>query len=91
MFDLWHAEHSVLREKVIEHIFLAELSRSLLLDLAMPFSDAGFGKVEYGHATFSFEHRAEHRTAAILSSRRLTLDDWNVVVLGTREPPDDHD
>lgn len=27
----------MLREKVIEHIFLAELSRSLLLDLRMPF------------------------------------------------------
>ena len=37
MFDLWAPEHSVLREKVVEHIFLAELSRSLLLDLAMPF------------------------------------------------------
>lgn len=37
MFDLWAPEHSVLREKVIEHAFLAELSRSLLLDLAMPF------------------------------------------------------
>jgi len=37
MFNLWAPEHSVLREKVIEHTFLAELSRSLLLDLAMPF------------------------------------------------------
>ncbi len=37
MFDLWAPEHSVLREKVVEHIFLAELARSLLLDLAMPF------------------------------------------------------
>lgn len=37
MFDLWGPEQSVLREKVVEHIFLAELSRSLLLDLAMPF------------------------------------------------------
>lgn len=37
MFDLWAPEHSVLREKVIERAFLAELSRSLLLDLAMPF------------------------------------------------------
>lgn len=37
MFDLWAPEHSVLREKVIEHIFLAELSRTLLLDLATPF------------------------------------------------------
>lgn len=37
MFDVWAPEHSVLREKVIEHIFLAELSRSLLLDLGLPF------------------------------------------------------
>ena len=37
MFDLWSPEHSVLREKVVEHIFLAELSRSLLLDLKQPF------------------------------------------------------
>ncbi len=37
MFDLWSPEHSVLREKVIEHTFLAELSRSLLLDLGLPF------------------------------------------------------
>lgn len=37
MFDLWSPEHSVLREKVVEHIFLAELSRSLLLDLGVPF------------------------------------------------------
>ncbi|KQM12980.1 hypothetical protein [Novosphingobium sp. Leaf2] len=37
MFHLWAPEHSVLREKVIEHAFLAELSRSLLLELAMPF------------------------------------------------------
>lgn len=37
MFDLWAPEHSVLREKVVEHIFLAELSRTLLLDLGMPF------------------------------------------------------
>ncbi|MBJ7437601.1 MAG: hypothetical protein JHD35_01065 [Sphingopyxis sp.] len=37
MFDLWAPEHSVLREKVIEHIFLAELSRHLLLDLGQPF------------------------------------------------------
>jgi len=37
MFDLWAPEHSVLREKVIEHTFLAELSRSLLLDMKMPF------------------------------------------------------
>ncbi len=37
MFDLWAPEHSVLREKVIERAFLAELSRSLLFELAMPF------------------------------------------------------
>ena len=37
MFDLWSPEHSVLREKVIEHIFLAELSRAMLLDLKQPF------------------------------------------------------
>lgn len=37
MFDLWAPEHSVLREKVVEHIFLAELSRALLLDLRTPF------------------------------------------------------
>lgn len=37
MFDVWSPEHSVLREKVVEHVFLAELSRTLLLDLNMPF------------------------------------------------------
>lgn len=37
MFDLWAPEHSVLREKVVEHIFLADLSRTLLLDLKLPF------------------------------------------------------
>lgn len=37
MFDLWAPEHSVLREKVVEHIFIAELSKALLLDLAVPF------------------------------------------------------
>jgi len=37
MFDLWSSEHSVLREKVVEHIFLAELSKALLLDLKLPF------------------------------------------------------
>ncbi|MGN3973653.1 hypothetical protein [Tsuneonella sp. SYSU-LHT278] len=37
MFDVWSPEHSVLREKVVEHVFLAELSRTLLLDLKMPF------------------------------------------------------
>lgn len=37
VFDPWSPEHSVLREKVVEHVFLAELSRTLLLDLRMPF------------------------------------------------------
>lgn len=37
MFDLWSSEHSVLREKVVEHIFLAELSKALLLEMGMPF------------------------------------------------------
>jgi hypothetical protein len=37
MFDPWAPEFSVLREKVVEHMFLAELSRSLMLDLRMPF------------------------------------------------------
>lgn len=37
MFDLWASEHSVLREKVVEHIFLAELARHLLLDMKQPF------------------------------------------------------
>lgn len=37
MFDLWAPEHSVLREKVLEHAFLTELSKVLLLDLRMPF------------------------------------------------------
>lgn len=32
MLDLWGPENSVLREKVFEHIFLAELSKVLLLD-----------------------------------------------------------
>lgn len=36
MFNPWAPEHSVLREKVVEHVFLAELSRTLLLDLKMP-------------------------------------------------------
>lgn len=31
MFDPWSARNSVLREKVVEHLFLAELSRTLLL------------------------------------------------------------
>lgn len=37
MFEVWSPEHSVLREKVVEHVFLAELSRTLLLDLKMQF------------------------------------------------------
>ena len=37
MFELWSAGHSVLREKVLEHIFLAELSMALLLRMQMPF------------------------------------------------------
>lgn len=37
MFDLWAPEHSVLREKVLEHTFLAELSKALLLDMRTPF------------------------------------------------------
>jgi hypothetical protein len=36
MFNPWAPEHSVLREKVVEHVFLAELSRTLLLELRMP-------------------------------------------------------
>lgn len=41
MFAPWAAEHSVLREKVIEHAFLAETSRSHQLDLAMPSETLG--------------------------------------------------
>jgi len=37
MFDPWAPENSVLREKVIEHVFLAELSRALLLNTRIPF------------------------------------------------------
>lgn len=36
MFDLWASEHSTLREKVLEHAFLTELSRVLLLDYGVP-------------------------------------------------------
>lgn len=36
MFELWAAEHSVLREKVLEHAFLTELSKVLLLERRMP-------------------------------------------------------
>ncbi|GAA3715694.1 hypothetical protein GCM10022268_25360 [Sphingomonas cynarae] len=37
MFDLWAAEHSVLREKVLERVFLTELSRVLLIAFKTPF------------------------------------------------------
>jgi hypothetical protein len=37
MFDLWAPENSTLREKALEHIFLSELSKVLLLDLKVPF------------------------------------------------------
>lgn len=37
MFNPWSPQHSVLREKVVEHLFIAELSRTLMLDLKMPF------------------------------------------------------
>lgn len=37
MFNPWSPQHSVLREKVVEHLFIAELSSTLLLDLKMPF------------------------------------------------------
>ncbi len=37
MFNPWSPQHSVLREKVVEHLFIAEISRTLLLDLKMPF------------------------------------------------------
>ncbi|MBI5942285.1 MAG: hypothetical protein HY859_17895 [Caulobacterales bacterium] len=37
MFDPWAPANSVLREKVIEHVFLAELSRALLLKTRIPF------------------------------------------------------
>ena len=36
MFDLWAPEHSTLREKVLEHAFLTELSKVFLLDHGMP-------------------------------------------------------
>ncbi len=36
MIDLWAAEYSTLREKVLEHAFLTELSKVLLLDHGMP-------------------------------------------------------
>lgn len=37
MFDLWAAENSTLREKVLERIFLAELSKELLIGHRTPF------------------------------------------------------
>lgn len=37
MFDLWGSENSVLREKVVEHLFLAELSKEMLLRARTPF------------------------------------------------------
>ncbi|WP_380785650.1 hypothetical protein [Sphingomonas sp. R86521] len=37
MFDLWAAEHSVLREKVLERVFLTELSKVLLIEFETPF------------------------------------------------------
>lgn len=37
MFDLWGSENSVLREKVVEHLFFAELSKEMLLRARTPF------------------------------------------------------
>lgn len=37
MFDLWAPKHSQLREKTFERIFLAELSKDLLLERGMAF------------------------------------------------------
>lgn len=37
MFDLWAPEYSQLREKTFERIFLAELSKTLLLERGMAF------------------------------------------------------
>ena len=37
MFDLWAPENSTLREKTIEHVFLSELSKVLLLELKTSF------------------------------------------------------
>lgn len=37
MFDLWAAENTVLREKVLERVFLTDLSRVLLIGLRIPF------------------------------------------------------
>lgn len=37
MFDLWAPEHSQLREKAVERIFLSELSKVLLLERGTPF------------------------------------------------------
>lgn len=37
MFDPWAPDNSVLREKVFEHLFLAEMSRHMLLERRTPF------------------------------------------------------
>ncbi len=37
MFDLWDAQNSTLREKALEHIFLSELAKALLLTMRTPF------------------------------------------------------
>lgn len=37
MFDAWAPENSVLREKVLEHVFLSDLAKVLLLDMRTPF------------------------------------------------------
>lgn len=37
MFDPWGSENSTLREKVVEHLFLAELSKEMLLRAKTPF------------------------------------------------------
>ena len=37
MFDPWDPANATLREKVVEHLFLADLSRHLLLERRMPF------------------------------------------------------
>lgn len=36
MFDVFWAENSTLREKVLEHVFLSELSKALLLQMRVP-------------------------------------------------------
>lgn len=37
MFDVWAPENSVLREKVLEHVFLSDLAKVLLLGMRTPF------------------------------------------------------